>query len=73
MSGRDESRPGGQAEALRPYAGQWVALCGPTDVLVAADTPQAVLAWLARHELRASYGMFQVPASPAEAELIAPV
>lgn len=57
-----------QAEALRPYIGQWVALAGPTEVLVAADTPQEVLAWLARHERKASYGMFRVPASMAEAE-----
>jgi hypothetical protein len=63
---------GSQAEALRPYVGQWVALAGPTDVLVAANTPQEVLAWLARHERRASYGMFRVPASSAEAEGGAP-
>jgi hypothetical protein len=65
-------RSGGQADALRPYVGQWVALAGPTDVLVAADTPQEVLAWLARHGRRASYGMFRVPASVAEAEGAAP-
>ena len=57
-----------QAEALRPYVGQWVALGGPAEVLVAADTPQEVLSWLARHERRAEYGMFRVPASLAEAE-----
>lgn len=67
-----ESFGGRQAEALRPYVGQWVALAGPTEVLVAADTPQEVLAWLARHERRASYGMFRVPASVLEAEGIAP-
>jgi len=61
-----------QAEALRPYVGQWVALSGPTEVLVAADTPQEVLSWLARHERRAPYGMFRVPASAAEAEGAAP-
>jgi hypothetical protein len=66
-----ESR-GKQAEALRPYLGQWVALAGPTEVLVAADSPEAVLAWLARHERRAPYGMFRVPASVAEAEGAAP-
>jgi hypothetical protein len=63
---------GRQAAALRPYVGQWVALAGPTDVLVAADTPQEVLAWLARHERRAPYGMFRVPASVDEAEGAAP-
>jgi hypothetical protein len=67
-----EPRGGRQAEALRPYVGQWVGLAGPTEVLVAADSPQEVLAWLARHERRASYGMFRVPASVPEAEGIAP-
>lgn len=67
-----EPRGGRQAEALRPYVGKWVALDGPTDVLVAADSPQEVLAWLARHERRARYGMFRVPASLAEAEGAAP-
>lgn len=61
-------RGGEQAEALRPYAGQWVALAGPTEVLVAAERPQDVLAWLARHERRAPYGMFRVPSSVGEAE-----
>jgi hypothetical protein len=63
-----EPRGGRQAEALRPFVGQWVALAGPTDVLVAADSPQEVLGWLARHERRAPYGMFRVPASVAQAE-----
>lgn len=70
--GGDGSRGGGQAEALRPHIGKWVALAGPTEVLVAADSPQEVLAWLARHERRAPYGMFRVPVSPAEAEGAAP-
>jgi hypothetical protein len=68
----NESAQGSQAEALRPYVGQWVALAGPTEVLVAAYTPQEVLAWLARHELRAPYGMFRVPESAAQAEGAAP-
>ena len=63
---------GRQAEALRPHMGKWVALAGPTEVLVAADSPQEVLAWLARHERRAPYGMFRVPVSPADAEGAAP-
>lgn len=70
--GGDGFRGGGQAEALRPHIGKWVALAGPTEVLVAADSPQEVLAWLARHERRAPYGMFRVPVSPAEAEGAAP-
>lgn len=65
-------RGGRQAEALRPFAGQWVALARPTEVLVAADSPQEVLAWLARHERRAPYGMFRVPTSLHEAEGPAP-
>ena len=65
-------RAGGQAEALRPYLGKWVALAGPTEVLVAADTPQEILAWLARHERRAPYGMFRIPVSSVEAEGAAP-
>lgn len=71
-SNRDTNRRGRQAEALRPHIGKWVALAGPADVLVAADTPQEVLAWLARHERRAPYGMFRVPASTEEAEGTAP-
>lgn len=67
--GSQETR---QADALRPYLGQWVALAGPTEVLVAADRPEEVLAWLARHERRATYGMFRVPASAVEAEGGAP-
>jgi hypothetical protein len=63
---------GRQAEALRQYAGQWVALAGPADVLVAAETPEQVLAWLAHHERRATYGMFRVPTSTPQAEGAAP-
>ena len=70
--GEQESGGGGQADALRPYVGQWVALAGPTEVLVAADSPQEVLAWLARHRRRASYGMFRVPTSVSESEGVAP-
>lgn len=66
------SRRGRQADALRPYVGQWVALAGPTEVLVAAETPQEVLAWLARHERTAAHGMFRVPATVAESEGTAP-
>lgn len=61
-----------QAAALAPFVGKWVALAGPTEVLVAADTPQEVLAWLARHGRRASYGMFRVPQYHWEAEGLAP-
>lgn len=64
---------GRQARALEPYVGKWVALADPTSILVAADSPQEVLAWLATHERRAPYGMFRVPATPGEAEGTAPL
>jgi hypothetical protein len=64
---------GRQAEALAPFAGKWVALTGPTEVLVAADAPQDILAWLARHERRAEYGMFRVPSTAEEAGGAAPL
>jgi hypothetical protein len=63
---------GRQAEALRPYIGKWVALGDPCEVLVAADTPEEVVAWLTRHERRA-YGMFRVPADEREMEGVAPI
>ena len=69
----DGPHGGRQAAALRPYVGKWVALSSPTDVLVAADTPEEVLAWLARHERIASFGMLRVPASEAEAGGTAPL
>lgn len=64
---------GRQARALEPYTGKWVALAGPTDVLVAADTPHEVLSWLSRHGRAASGGMFRVPASEREASGLAPL
>ena len=63
---------GRQAEMLRPFAGKWVALAGPFEVLVAADAPEDVLAWLASHGVRAT-GMFRVPAGEREAEGLAPL
>ena len=67
-----ETPQSNEAEVLRPYVGKWVALASPTEVLFAADTPAEVLAWLARHDRRAAYGMFRVPSSPVEAEGAAP-
>jgi hypothetical protein len=64
---------GRQAAALAPYAGQWVALRTPTDVLVAADSPEEVLAWLAQHRRRAEYGMLRIPSTAGEAEGAAPL
>jgi hypothetical protein len=63
---------GRQAAALAPYVGKWVALGEPTEVLVAAETPQEVLAWLAKHG-RSSSGMFRVPATERETEGLAPL
>jgi hypothetical protein len=61
----------GYVEALRPYIGQWVAMEGD-EVLVAADRPSEVLAWLSRHNRRAS-SMFRVPASEADVGGAAPL
>jgi hypothetical protein len=63
---------GRQAEALTPHIGKWVALGEPTEVLVAADTPREVLAWLAMHGRRTS-GIFRVPASAQETEILGPI
>ena len=68
----DLPHSGRQAAALAPYAGQWVALSTPTDVLAAAETPEAVLGWLAQHRRRADYGMFRVPVDAADAGGAAP-
>lgn len=71
-AGGDGPHRGRQAAALAPYVGRWVALASPCEVLVAAETPQEVLAWLAQHERRAPYGMFRVPATVREVEGLAP-
>lgn len=57
-------------ERLRPHIGEWVALKND-DVLVAADTPATVLAWLAQHDQTADT-MFRVPESEAAAGGAAP-
>jgi len=64
---------GRMAAALEPHVGKWVALASPTEVLVAADTPQEVLAWLAKHGKRASYGMLRVPSADWQAGGLAPL
>jgi len=63
---------GRQAEALNPFVGRWVALAGPAEVLVAAETPQEVVAWLSRHNRQATFGMFRVPETSRDAEGLAP-
>jgi hypothetical protein len=57
-------------ERLRPHIGEWVAI-KDDDVLVAAETPAAVLAWLSQHDQTAD-SMFCVPASEAAAGGAAP-
>lgn len=62
--------PSTEAESLRPFVGQWVAQLGP-EILVAAGSPQAVLAWLERHNQHAD-AMFRVPTDEREATGVAP-
>jgi hypothetical protein len=52
------------AEALRPFMGQWVAVRGE-EVLVAANSPAAVVSWLAQHQQKAQ-SMFRVPTAESE-------
>lgn len=61
---------GKEADALRPFLGKWVAQRG-LEVLVAADTPDAVVAWLERHRQQAD-AMFRVPVDEADASGMAP-
>lgn len=61
---------GREADLLRPFAGRWVAQRG-LEVLVDADTPQAVLSWLERHNQQAD-AMFRVPGDETEATGVAP-
>ncbi len=63
-------RGGQQADSLRPYIGQWVATEGD-EVLVAAESPHAVVAWLAKHGKTAD-SAFRVPESEAAAGGLAP-
>lgn len=70
---REGPHRGRQASALEPHVGKWVALAAPDDVLVAAKTPQEVLAWLERHDRHATYGMLRVPESVGAAEGLAPL
>jgi len=62
---------GRQAEALRPFIGRWVAIRG-LEVLVAADSPADVVAWLSRHGQQAD-SMFRVPADAGSVGGAAPV
>jgi hypothetical protein len=64
---------GRQAEALRPYRGQWVALGEPTEVLVAAPSLDEVHRWLVRHGRKAYGGVFRVPVDPYKSGGMAPL
>lgn len=70
FSRRPGPHRGREADLLRPFAGQWVAQRG-LEVLVAADTPQAVLQWLERNNQEAD-AMFRVPRDETEATGVAP-
>lgn len=61
---------GREADLLRPFAGRWVAQRG-LEVIVAADTPQAVLQWLESNNQEADV-MFRVPRDETEATGVAP-
>jgi hypothetical protein len=70
-TGRPRSSSGSDpVERLRPHIGEWVAV-KDDDVLVAADSPAAVLAWLSRHD-QAADSMFRVPGDEAAAGGAAP-
>lgn len=62
---------GAEAELLRPFVGQWVAQRG-NEVLVAADEPEDILAWLERHDEQADE-MFRVPEDSTAATGAAPL
>ena len=69
-SGRPGPHGGREADLLRPFRGKWVAQQG-LEVVVAANTPQAVLQWLERNNQRAD-AMFRVPSDETEASGVAP-
>jgi hypothetical protein len=53
----------GEASILSQFAGRWVAQDGD-EILIDADSPEAVLRWLRRHNGTAR--VWRVPATPAE-------
>ncbi len=61
---------GTEADLLRPFVGQWVAQRG-MEVLIAAERPEDVLAWLERHDQLAD-AMFHVPARLSDTTGVAP-
>jgi len=59
------------ADRLRPFAGQWVAV-EDGDVLHAAESPHALVAWLAEHGRKAE-SVFRVPDDELAATGLAPL
>ncbi len=57
---------GREAQALAPFRGEWVAQRG-LEVLVAADDPIRVVAWLQQHDVRGAT-VFRVPLGPVDTE-----
>lgn len=57
---------GREADALMPFRGRWVAQRG-LDVLVAADDPADVMAWLSRHDEHDAT-IFRVPQHASDTE-----
>jgi len=70
---KDASAPAEErlADRLRPLAGQWVAI-KDEDVLHAADSPQALVGWLARQGQKAD-SVFRVPEDELAATGLAPL
>jgi hypothetical protein len=71
VSADDDARRAELARALGSFVGLWVAVADD-EVLVAADTPQEVVAWLARHGRRAD-SMFRVPEDELAMSGLAPL
>lgn len=63
--------PGTEADHLRPFVGQWVAI-KDQDVAYAADSPHQVVAWLAEHGQKAD-SVFRVPEDEVAATGLAPL
>jgi hypothetical protein len=70
-SSREQATASPYAEALRPFAGRWVATAGD-EVLVAAGSATEVVAWLTRHD-RTADSIFRVPDSDADVAGAAPL
>jgi hypothetical protein len=69
--GGPNSSPDSLLETLHSLTGQWVAVADE-EVLVVADTPYEIVAWLSRHKRRAD-SVFRVPEDEVAASGIAPL